>query len=70
MRRWGAFAVVLVLCSCVGPVRSFDAYEGKAADTADSVASAVETARLAVEIADQGRAFAPDSVGGARRGRA
>ena len=60
MRRWGAFAVVLVLCSCLGPVRSFDAYEGKAADTADSVASAVETARLAVEIADQGRAFAAD----------
>ena len=60
MRRWGALTVVLVLCSCVGPVRSFDAYEGKAADTADSVASAVETARLAVEVAAQGRAFAPD----------
>jgi hypothetical protein len=60
MRRWGALTVVLVLCSCVGPVRSFDAYEGKAADTADSVASAAETARLAVEAAAQGRAFAPD----------
>ena len=60
MRRWGAVAAVLVLSSCVGPVRSFDAYEGKAADTADSVASAVETARLAVEIAAGGRAFATD----------
>ena len=59
MRRWGALTVVLVLCSCVGPVRSFDAYEGKAADTADSVASAVETAGLAVEISAEGRAFAP-----------
>ena len=60
MRRWAALTVVLVLSSCVGPVRSFDAYEGKAADTADSVASAVETARLAVELAAQGRAFATD----------
>jgi len=60
MRRWGALGVVLVLCSCVGPVRSFEAYEGKAADTADSVASAVETAQLGVELAGHGRAFAPD----------
>jgi hypothetical protein len=60
MGRRGAVAAVLVLCSCVGPARSFDAYGGKAADTADSVASAVETARLAVEVAAAGRAFAPD----------
>jgi hypothetical protein len=59
-RPWGALAAVLVLCSCVGPARSFDAFEGKAADTADSVASAVETARLAVEVAAQGRVFAQD----------
>ena len=58
MRRWGAVTAVLVLCSCVGPARSFDAYEGKAADTAASVASAVETARLAVEAAGGDRAFA------------
>jgi hypothetical protein len=59
MRRWEAVAAILVLCSCVGPARSFDTYEGKAADTAESVASAVETARLAVEGAAGGRVFAP-----------
>jgi hypothetical protein len=58
-RRWGAVFVVLALCSCVGPARSFDDYEGKAADTADSVVSAVGTARLAVQAAADGRAFAP-----------
>jgi hypothetical protein len=60
MRRWAVVTAVLMLCSCVGPARSFDAYEGKAADTADSVASAVESARLAVDLAAAARAFAPD----------
>ena len=51
--------VLVTLCSCVGPARSFDDYEGKAADTADSVVSAVGTARLGVQAAADGRAFAP-----------
>ena len=60
MRRLaGPVAVAVLLSGCVGPVRSFSAYEGKAATTADSVASAVQTARLAVTDAAQGRAFAP-----------
>jgi hypothetical protein len=59
VNRWVALIAVVLLSSCVGPVRSFDAYEGKAADTAESVASAVETARLAVEAADDDEAFAP-----------
>jgi len=59
MRRVGAIvALALLLTACVGPVRSFSTYEGKAADTADSVASAVQTARLAVTEAAQSRALA------------
>jgi hypothetical protein len=58
MRRRGAPVVLLLLMACVAPARSSDAYEGKAADTAESVASAVETARLAVSAARDGRAFA------------
>ncbi len=59
MRRRGAFAGLLLLAACVAPARSFESYEGKAADTAEAVGSAVETARLAVSIAQQGRASAP-----------
>ncbi len=51
--------MLFLLVACVAPARSYDAYEGKAADTAASVASAIETARLAVSIAQEGRAFAP-----------
>ena len=46
--------------SCVAPARTFEADEGKAADTADSVLSAVETGRLAATAAGQDDAFAPD----------
>jgi hypothetical protein len=59
MRRACAVVGLLLLVACVGPTRTYGAYEGKAADTAESVASAVETARLAVSAAQQGRAFAP-----------
>ena len=59
MRRGGALAGLFLLAACVAPARSFDAYEGKAADTASSVASAIETARLAVDAAREGRATAP-----------
>jgi hypothetical protein len=58
-RPRAALVLAIVLSSCVGPVTSFDDFEAKAADTADSAASAVETARLAVSAAAQGRAFAP-----------
>ena len=51
--------IALLCAGCVGPARSFDTYEGKAATTADSVGSAVETARLAVDAASEGRAFSP-----------
>jgi hypothetical protein len=51
--------LLFLLAACVAPVRSFDTYEGKAADTAESVVSAIETARLAVTAAGQDRAFAP-----------
>jgi hypothetical protein len=50
---------LFLLAACVAPVRSFDTYEGKAADTAEWVVSAIETARLAVSVAQEGRAFAP-----------
>jgi hypothetical protein len=59
MRRVGALAGVFLLVACVAPARSFDAYQGKAADTAESVVSAIETARLAVTAAREDRAFAP-----------
>lgn len=43
----------------VGPARTADAYEGKAVTTAEAVLSALETARLTIDVADEGRAFAP-----------
>jgi hypothetical protein len=49
----------LGLSGCVAPARTYAAYEGKAADTADTVLSAVETARLAASAAGQNDAFAP-----------
>jgi hypothetical protein len=55
----GAVVAAVLLGGCVGPVRSFSAYEGKAATTAESVASAVQVARVAVTDAADGRAFAP-----------
>jgi hypothetical protein len=62
-RRLGLLAVLAMFMmgasACVAPARSFDAYEGKAADTADSVLSAVETARLAANAAASRDAFAP-----------
>jgi microsomal dipeptidase-like Zn-dependent dipeptidase len=49
--------VVLLLAGCTGPVRSFNVYESKAGTTAEATASAVETARLTVDAAVEGRAF-------------
>jgi hypothetical protein len=55
MRRpW--LAILLLLGACTGPVRSTNVYESKAGATAETVASAVETARLAVQAGSQDQA--------------
>jgi hypothetical protein len=54
-RSW--LAILLLLGACTGPVRSTNVYESKAGATAETVASAVETARLAVDAAGQDKAF-------------
>jgi hypothetical protein len=53
-RSW--LAILLLLGACTGPVRSANVYESKAGDTAAAVASAVETAGLAVDAAREGKA--------------
>ena len=53
-RSW--LAILLLLGACTGPVRSANVYESKAGATAEAVASAVETAGLAVDAARQGKA--------------
>jgi hypothetical protein len=54
---------VALLAACsrhpVGPARTFDAYEGKAATTAESARSSVETVRLASEAGDDHGGFGP-----------
>lgn len=54
-RSW--LALLLLLGACTGPVRSANVYESKAGVTAETVASAVETARLAVQAAQDGDAY-------------
>jgi hypothetical protein len=54
-RSW--LAILLLLGACTGPVRSANVYESKAGKTAEAVASAVETARLAVDAARDNKAF-------------
>jgi hypothetical protein len=49
--------LLLLLGACTGPVRSTSVYESKAGATAETVASAVETARLAVQAAQAGDAY-------------
>ena len=53
-RSW--LAILLLLGACTGPVRSANVYESKAGETAEAVASAVETAGLAVDAAREGKA--------------
>jgi hypothetical protein len=53
-RSW--LAILLLLGACTGPVRSANVYESKAGETAAVVASAVETAGLAVEAAREDKA--------------
>jgi hypothetical protein len=57
-RRIAIALVMLAATACVAPARSFDAYEGKAVDTADSALSAVETGRLAAESGGRDDSFA------------
>ena len=57
------FAAVLIGGGCVshpvGPARTMGKYEGKAATTAKSALSQVETMRLAADVADRDKATAP-----------
>jgi hypothetical protein len=53
-RSW--LAILLLLGACTGPVRSVNVYESKAGETAEAVASAVETAGLAVDAAREHKA--------------
>src|SRR5829696_4537935 len=54
-RSW--VAVLLLVGACTGPVRSSGVYESKAGETAEAVASAVQTAALAVDAAKGDKAF-------------
>ena len=54
-RSW--VVVLLLVGACTGPVRSFEVYESKAGQTAEVVASAVQTAALAVDAAEGGKAY-------------
>jgi hypothetical protein len=49
----------LVLASCVGPARSFDAYAGKAGATAGQMSGPVQTVLLVAQAAAGGKVFAP-----------
>ena len=49
--------MLLLLGACTGPVRSSGVYASKAGQTAEVVASAVQTADLAVEAAERDRVF-------------
>ena len=56
------FVLACGAVACVQPVtpaRTFDDYEHKAKDTAESTLSSVETARLAARVASRGDAFGP-----------
>ena|SRR5829696_261484 len=57
MRRSWVVAVMLLVGGCTGPVRSSPVYESKAGQTAEVVASAVQTALLAVDAAMDGKAY-------------
>src|SRR5581483_8822087 len=49
----------VLACACVTPARTFDAYQGKATSTAETVQQAVGTARLGFEAAARSKAFRP-----------
>jgi hypothetical protein len=59
-----AMVLIIAIALFVGlhpltPARTADDYAHKAKDTAESVLSSVETARLTTTIADRGKAFGP-----------
>ncbi|MER7407890.1 hypothetical protein ABT373_36840 [Streptomyces sp. NPDC000070] len=51
--------LLVALCGCVGPSWSDTDYEEKVANTAEAARSAVQTARLVVEAAEDGKAPGP-----------
>jgi hypothetical protein len=56
----GILAVGATGCiKTISPARTFDAYEHKAKDTAESALSAVQTARLGARVGTDGDAFGP-----------
>ncbi|WP_461088060.1 hypothetical protein [Streptomyces deserti] len=52
-------SLLVALCACVGPSWSDTDYEEKVANTAEAARSAVQTARLVVEAAEEGKAPGP-----------
>jgi len=57
-----ATALGVLLAACVqpvGPARTFDSYEHKAKDTAETALSAVQTGRLGAQAAKRDDTFAP-----------
>jgi hypothetical protein len=57
--RVGVVGVCALLTACVAPARSFGAFEGKAAATADSVLSQARTAILTAQIVERDGLFGP-----------
>lgn len=55
MRTYAAAAALLAAVACVGPSRTDADYESKAANTAEAVASSVETARFGAVAQAEGR---------------
>ena len=65
-------AIALGVAGCVktiSPARTFDAYEHKAKDTAETALSSVETARLGARVGHRRRRVRPVRVGAALGGR-
>ena len=56
MRLSWVLAAMLLVGACTGPVRSSPGYESKAGQTAAVAASAVQTALLAVDAAEDDKA--------------
>src|SRR4029453_18982660 len=57
MRRSWVVAAILLVGACTGPVRSSPVYESKAGQTAEVVASGVQTALLAGDAAKDDKAY-------------
>jgi hypothetical protein len=63
MHRAVAAALILVTAGCVphpvGPARTYETYEDKAATTAEAALSAVSTTILAAQVGTDGKAWGP-----------